>query len=172
MYLLYICRSPLWVFICMISDWYDIFGQGGGVGGKGVVLYSVINTERRRSFIHCICFFYVRNLPESLTFGCVNDNTDIYIKNKIFVLTKINVLFHKLFDYLIFIMVYLQLSSKICMLLYWLHITLPSILKFKENNSCKCTGNRSMCKSLFAGNIDYFFFFLVLIVQHYKNIMK
>ena len=45
----------------------------------------------------------------------VDDNIEICIRNKIFVNTMINFLFHELFKYFIFIMVYLQLSSKICM---------------------------------------------------------
>ena len=72
-------------------------------------------------------FFILGNCWQVYTFGCVEDNIDICIKHKIFIFTKINFLFHKLFKYLIFVIVYLQLSSKICMLLYWLHITRPSI---------------------------------------------
>ena len=66
-----------------------------------------------------ICFLMIGNCRKVYTRGCVDDNIDICIKNKIFVITKIHFLFHELFKYFIFIMVYLQLSSKICILLYW-----------------------------------------------------
>ena len=108
--LLYICRSPLWVLICKISDYLPPGKRGGTI------------TERRRPSIFEIMKSW--NCRKVYTFWSVNGNIEICIKNKIFGITTVKFFFHKLFKYCIFIMVYLQIFTMVTYFLRW------TLLKF------------------------------------------
>ena len=61
--------------------------------GEGVLIQS----ETAIIALHSI--FDVIKLPVSLSCGCVDDNINMCIENKIFVIPKLNFFFHKLLKY-------------------------------------------------------------------------